>query len=782
MSTSTFPPIVFLLILSIASDLNGQGAAAAQPSNPAKAPQESTGNQDIADGLMQLLSKPEFFQVDVNRGIIYAANGVEVQLGTRLVRCDNLIAWVDLDRSEREKPSAEEGTKEEQAFKRYVKEFYAEGNVVYKTDGQWTHCDRFFLDVRKERGLALDATAALPLRTRDRDTEIVVRATELRILSGDRIQGSGVQTWTGPFGRPFTNLTADEIEIIREDLVGSDPNDPNRPKNYNIRSTGNVLRLGSFPVMWVPDFAGNTASDGSSFLIQSVRLNSSNEFGQRVGVSVGDDIEIGDGRRWGRWSTHLDWYSKRGPAIGVDVTYDKSSYRGFIKSRYQRDHGNDQAFGPPPTKNRGRLSWWHRQTLPFGVQLDTELQLLSDRGYLPTWEEDDDKGLKPPENLIYLKKAFFNSMVTGLVSARFNDWFTRVEHQPQLRYDLIAEPLFDIAGHPVYYSVTARAGNSRIRYDDDLNLGSLSTWRADVDNLVEYAFLADPFKITPFAGLRYSYYERDIDGNENRDRIGFTYGGTINLQAWKSFEANGGLFSLDGLRHILIPEVTFRNTVGVDVNPADLIPLDEVETFDDVQMVEFRLRNLFQTLRHRQQGTQVDTIIDVELELQYFPNPRDNAGDPFGNLDADVLIRFRDDLQFVSDFEVNWYGRGIEVGNAAVGYTPSRDFQAYAGFRHFHQTYDAVFLQTNWRIDEKWLTTIETAYDFNDNRGIDHRVVFSRIGPEWVFRVGFRADLGEDDFSVIFSFEPRFLFDPVLRSGQLRSEPRLYFLGSGFGK
>ena len=92
-----------------------------------------------------------------------------------------------------------------------------------------------------------------------------------------------------------------------------------------------------------------------------------------------------------------------------------------------------------------------------------------------------------------------------------------------------------------------------------------------------------------------------------------------------------------------------------------------------------------------------------------------------------------------------------------------------------------MFLQTNWRIDEKWLASVESSYDLNEGRGIDHRLVFTRIGPEWVFRAGFKADLGEDDVALIVSFEPRFLFDPVLRAGALRSEPRLLYLGSGFG-
>lgn len=781
MTRTTIPLLLVLLTSSLlAQDPPGPDRTGT-PDATANARQDKA--TAATDGLMKALSQPEFLQVDLGDGVLHLAGNVEVEINGRYIRCDNLVAWLDLDRKQKAKPDGPDGkpTGEDQ-LKEYVKEIYAEGNVVHSRGDEWTHADRLFLDIRKERGLAIDATASIPLATRDGDMPVVVRAAELRILSRDRVAGSGVQTWVSRFGRPFTNLTSDEIEIIRELQAPGNPNDPNRPENYHIRTEGNVMRLGTFPVMWLPDFAGDTASRRNSLLIESVRYNSSNEFGQQLGVTLGDDIETGDGRRWGHWQTHLDWFSRRGPSVGVDLVYNTDEYRGIFFSRYIRDGGNDENFGTPPTRNRGRVSWWHRHMLPGGIQLDTELQLFSDRGFYPTWHEDQFKGLKPPENLVFVKKAFFNSMVTGLVSSRFNDWLTQVEHQPQLRYDLIAEPLFDIAGHPLYYTVSAQGGKARIEFDEDTKTEPLGTWRVDVDNLVQYAILLDPFKITPFVGARYSYYEKDINRNENQDRVGLTYGATLNMQSWKSFSANGGIFNLDGLRHVIIPEVTFRNTIGVDLRPAELIPIDELETFDNTQVFEFRLRNLFQTLRHRPVGTQVDTFIDIELEMDYFPNPRDNDDNPFGNLDADILVRFRDDLQFIADFEVNWYGKGFEVGNAAIGYTPSRDFQSYAGFRHYHETYDAIFVQANWRIDEKWLASVESSYDFAEGRGIDHRVVFTRIGPEWVFRAGFRFDLGEDEFSVIVSFDPRFLFDPVLRSGQLRSEPRLLFLGSGFGK
>jgi hypothetical protein len=234
---------------------------------------------------------------------------------------------------------------------------------------------------------------------------------------------------------------------------------------------------------------------------------------------------------------------------------------------------------------------------------------------------------------------------------------------------------------------------------------------------------------------------------------------------------------------VIEPELTFRNTSGVRVDPTELIQLDDIEMFDNEQSFELRLRNLFQTVRTRDSVRSVETFIDLDLRQRYFPNAdRDHFGDPFDNLDVDLLVRFSDNFQFLTDFEINYYGRGMEVANAAFGYTPSIDLQLYTGFRHFHETYDAVFLQANYRFNEKWMGTIETSYDFNEDRGIEHRFVLSHIGPEWVFQLGVKADIGQNDFGILFSFEPRWLFNPVLSPSSLKSEPRLLYLGSGLNR
>src|SRR4029079_18900954 len=133
----------------------------------------------------------------------------------------------------------------------------------------------------------------------------------------------------------------------------------------------------------------------------------------------------------GTWLLDLDYLSKRGAGIGVDFAYERPGfYKGRIQTSYTHHRGEDEFYGKPPSEDRWRYSMRHRTYLPNEFQLDFEINAFSDRGYYPTYYEDEFKQDKPPETYLYLKRAFQNSAVTGLYSTRVNDWETLNEYQP----------------------------------------------------------------------------------------------------------------------------------------------------------------------------------------------------------------------------------------------------------------------------------------------------------------------------------------------------------------
>ena len=71
----------------------------------------------------------------------------------------------------------------------------------------------------------------------------------------------------------------------------------------------------------------------------------------------------------------------------------------------------------------------------------------------------------------------------------------------------------------------------------------------------------------------------------------------------------------------------------------------------------------------------------------------------------------------------------------------------------------------NYRVDEKWILSGGTTFDFGSTGNIGQSFGFTRIGESLLVRLGVNVDSGRDNVSAGFSFEPRFW--PSKRLGRL---------------
>lgn len=738
-------------------------------------------------------SRPARFEyglADGNNEVLYLIDHVRIRLDDRDLRCDAAVVWF----AKEEKPIDPEALKPETrraaveiGLGRRIIEIYAEGHVHLSQKEEVTECEAVFFDLVHERGIVVDPRVRFNVPTEKEPIHLIISADELRVLSQVQSELIGARISSCPFGNPHYHVASEKVDLYRARAAQRGQNRPSdeEPATLYYTATDNSLYSGSsFPIMWIPDFSGNTSNRRLIPYLKAATIGSSSQFGRHLGVKLGDDLTSKDHTKWGSWDVDLDWLSKRGAGVGVDFGYVQTCTKGDIKVAYQRDKGTDLFYGPPPSKNRWRLSYQHRTYLTPDFQLDLEANFFSDRGYYPTFFESEFKGDKPPETYAYMKRAFRDSAVTGLVSVRTNDWETMTEFHPKFTYDLVTDPLVQIGDDPLYLTARAELSHMQLLTDKDLHVGGVQTWRADLDTLLEYPFLLGSVKMTPFAGLRETYYQYVIAQDPDQTRTGFTYGGEASMQLSRNYGCVGGFFDLDGLRHVIRPSLTYRRTTGVDLRPNELHFFDAADTFDDTETITMEVRNLFQTVRHRKgQPATTDEILDVDLEMNYYPDPRGlNGGRVWGNLMADAILRFSDSLQFVTDFQWNPNTNDLEDFNVAVGYAPSPKFQAYTGYRHFDDLYDLVYAQANYRLSEKWLLRGYASYDLHTNLAAENDLYITRIGHDWAFSLVLHADYLQDDFSVNIALEPRVLFDAVLKPPGLRREPEFQYLGTQIHK
>lgn len=693
------------------------------------------------------------------------AGNVQLRWDGGSVRADNGVIWGSFDVVD----EAGEGER-----KIRIREIYVEGNVFFRLGERIFECHRAYVDPVDNRGLWFDATMSAWTATKSGPSKLTVRAGEIRQLSSDRFSAIDLRLTTNPFAGPGYYVASPELRLQIDPPAqrpGGRPGETVRNIHYAL--DGTVLYVEDVPVFATPALSGDTAEPTLSW-IKRIGAERSRRFGPSGYLSVGQDIEFEEGERWGEWIVNTQYLGDRGPGVGVGLQYQTPEYRGFLQTLYQRDRGEDIFIDEePPDEDRGRILWRHRHRLPENIQLDLEVSKISDRGFLPEYFENEFKSGKAQETLLYLKRAVENRALTFIANTRLNRFETQTEFQPQLAYEVFSEPLFELGeAATVYFDADYEVSRARRRFAGFPTRNNISAFRADFDNRIGVPFFLGPIKFEPFGGVRYTRYGRGQFTSQSLDRFGTIMGARATTQLSRTYRIGGGPFELEGLRHVILPEVEYIRVHHVSRDVADYPQFDRIDAFTESETIRFGVRNRLQTIWHDQGAPRVVDIVDLDIEWTYFPEPdRDNFGRHAGNLDVDFVFRLSPEFTFLTDFEYSFVFDAYEVLNSTVAWAPVDDFQVSLGYRRFIDVNDAVFLQARWQVGERLALGVFSAWDFEEARAQDQRFFIQRIGVDWVFEFEFDIDItGGVGFG--FSFSPRALFDPRLRARSLRDEPQ----------
>ncbi len=725
--------------------------------------------QEIPKDTVEVTFEAAWFQIDNKRDILIAVGNVQIKWLGGSIRCDNAIVWG---------ASASKGKDGIAAKGIQAREIYAEGDVFVRHGENLYTLDtaRGFIDPVRNRGVFFDTTISTDISGRDGPVTITARAAEAIQIANNRFELKDLTLTTSPFSEPGYHIAAESLKL-QIDPPAQKPN--GRPgqmvRNIQYELDGSVLHLGGIPIAPAPSIKGSTQDDSFNWL-KRIGVDNSNRFGPSFLVSVGTPITIND-ERWGNWTLHTRYLGDRGPGVGLDLRYRTETYRGRFEGFYQSDRGKDRLFGNPPDKNRGRVLLRHRQLLPENIQLDVEISKITDRGFLPEYYEREFKEDKDQETLLYLKRAVENRAATFLASVRQNDFLDQVERQPQFGYDIISEPLFDIGDTTVYLDTEYEVTRARRRFDDNTNRKDIDSFRVDLDNKVAVPFFAGPIKLQPFAGIRYSYYSNSRIGERPIHRIASLFGVQATTQLSRTFDFNGGFFNLNGLRHIIMPEIEYLVISHVSRNVGDFPQFDRIDAVSESQAIRIGVRNRLQTIWEINKENQVVDFVDLDVEWTFFPNAnRDNFGESAGNIDVDFMLRLSPKLTYLLDLEYSFRLETMEVLNTTLGWAPNEEFQVGVGYRRYVDVNDVVILQSQWRPVERFAVRGSVGYDFQDGEFQDAKVSFVRYGADWVFEIDISWD-NSGDFGFGVAISPRALFDPRLRARSLRHQPRFYDFG-----
>lgn len=484
----------------------------------------------------------------------------------------------------------------------------------------------------------------------------------------------------------------------------------------------------------------------------------------------------------------LDW-TKRGPLARAQVRYNRRNYWGYAQIEGLKDQENEDEFGDdleniPAPDSRGRLLIRHKQRLQKDWQIQFELSYLCDRNYLRQFAPLEYWAGKEQETLLYAKKTQDNWAFTALVKQRINRFQEQEEALPELTFWMLGQPLLE--DRLSYYGEN-RISASRYRYaNSDSRDDSDYFLRADSRHELTLPLSAGPVNITPYAVGRMSYWDDDLPSGGKNSRWMGQVGLRVGTYFWKvSPEIQSEFWNVDGLRHVIQPELTaFLGSTG-DVQPKHLFPIDaDVEQhIERLSGVAIGVHQRLQTRRGVGANRRTVDWMRFNVVAGFYDNnddPLPSNGEFFwyrpensrgrNHINADYTWHVSDSTTLLSDMNYD-LDRDV-VGQANVGLAISRSprLRYYLGWSYIKDLDASVgTFAATYKINRKYDVTFTESYDFDysGNRNLITSVSLVRHFPRWHFGFNIGWDARYDDLILSISAWPEGIPEVRLRGSSL---------------
>ena len=669
--------------------------------------------------------------------------GIFVTRGDMEMAADNLVVWTP-------DAAAKQATGQAEGAKRLAAEAYFEGHVRINQGHRMLQASQLYYDFEKDQALAVNTK--IHTFTKVRNVPVYYYAKEVRQLAKGIFVGTDARMTTCEFAEPHYDVAAKKLTL--EDLTPG-PTPPGEKTYHRLRFLGENVdaEIRSMPVTWWPRMAGEVTEADTA--LRAIRI----EHRPNRGVGIATQwhllklLGIADEPQGFDFYLDLDAWSKRGPAIGVESKYERPNYFGEFLTYFIHDSGKDSVGGvdvAPPSADRGRATWRHREYLPQNWELTLEASYISDRNFLHEYFQKEDETGKAQETLLYLKKQEHEQALTILASTRVENFYTRTEYMPQVAYHVIGHSFWD--DHLTYFQ-DSEVAIARYRPDKDLHeQESNAALLLDSIHEVDLPLKVAPFNIVPFVESRLSYFG-DTPSGGAKGRLAAREGVRASTQLWRTYnDVESEFWDLHRLRHINIFDVT-AYARQASVPSRDLFPfaptedgVQEVLGVDKTGAVQLGWRQRFETKRGIPDKDGKQTSVDwltTDLEATFYNNRQPggvapDTGPEFNNLDFRVHWRTTDTTTLWTETLYNTDSKSLErfVIGALITHSPRLSYTV--GQRIIPSADSSVtFFGFDYMINEKWRVAFLEQYDFRRHTNAHSDVVFSRRMHCWIMRVRF---------------------------------------------
>ena len=676
------------------------------------------------------------------------------------------------------------------AAARNIHAVYLEGDVVLSLGNRFIRANRLYYDFERGRALILDGVfrADIP----QREIPLYVRADEIRQLSAREFSADHAVVTTSEFYTPSYHVGAEHI-YLRDTTPRDERGRATAPTRgtYEMRNT--TLNIEGVPVAWWPYSQGTLESSETTLKSFSTGYMKRRGYAVETRWQLFNLLNVATPPGFDP-TLRIDYFSKRGPAVGVNLDYQRDNYYGLLRTYFVYDTGKDN-LGPlrkneeePPSPERGRALWRHRQYLDDGWELTLQAAYVSDKHFLEEWERAEYREGQEQETLMYLKRAKDVEAITLLANWRMLDWLTQTEHLPELAYRRIGDTWLD----PVILYHESRVGAVRYMPEDftvkdlpyDLYQQKFShapfighnvkptptEFRGDVREEAELPLKLGAFNLVPFASVRGTYWSsQPLDDGGLWRGLG-VYGVRGSTMFSRTYDdINSDLLDIHRIRHIIQPEFAtwWANS---DTRSELITPYDYgVETIDAVYGFTGGVRQTWQTKRGPSGQQRTVDLATLNLQLGMFGNTdgRHDTSNGFANplrpedsrtrnyFAGDFSYRISDSTSLLYDFNIDANDRVSDMQNISlaierdprVSYVIGERFSSDVNLNYFGGGW-------NYKLNEKHSTAARIWFDLETGRVGEMTLSYVRKLQRWYFGLNFTYDKADSDYSISVSFWP----------------------------
>ncbi len=566
--------------------------------------------------------------------------------------------------------------------------------------------------------------------------------------------------------------------------------------------------IGKVPIFWWP-YLYQSLDNAFSFTVSPAYYSTwGPSLLTQVTFPIRDNIQ-------GR--VRLNYYGRRGPAIGFDpvIDYGKDEdSQARIKSFYIQDQNpNLNQTNVPRTgvpTGRYRLSLEDRTNFTDSIYGIANLTKLSDQYVMQDFFQGEFRIDPVPDNVIAVAKTDPFYTLTAIERFQANEFFTTTERQPEVVLDIKRHGLF---GGPIFYEGETGFANLQLQFPDGSGFENYGTIRFDTFHQLTYPNTYFGWlSIVPRVGFRGTYYGKTWDLGSTTfvppsnplvpDFIlppptlanpvqfdGDTFRTVFNTGAEASFKISrtwenvqSRAFGLDGLLHVIQPFTDFSYVSENGPNPLSILEFDRFEPSTQLRAIDFPqftpidsidswtvwrvgVRNRLETRRDDRTITwlELDTFFDVNFDNPY---DRTDYSNFFNNLRFTPLPW----MSFSVNSQVPAFAKGFTEVNTIASVQPIANLQLSVGHRYLND--NPFFLDSSlflvggyYRINDNWGVGAQEQYEATTGLLEQQRYSIYRDLSSWVASFGgvIRDNKGVKEYGVIFTMTlkafPKFGFD-----------------------